>query len=124
MSYTIYLRNIDGSEFSIDATNCDGSDQAIVDMRACLVPNKVLNKAPYNLLWGNSVFAKFTVTNFYGTSPESPVGNGAILVNGPSAPLNVKEDRQKTTGYTIGLVWDEGTDDGGTPVIDYAVWGD
>ena len=64
------------------------------------------------------------MTNFYGTSTESPVGNGAILVNGPSAPINVKEDRFKTTGYTIGLVWNEGTDDGGTPVIDYAVWGD
>jgi hypothetical protein len=34
------------------------------------------------------------------------------------------ENRLLTTGYTIGLTWVEGTDDGGTPVIDYAVWGD
>lgn len=68
--------------------------------------------------------AKFTVTNFYGTSQESAIGNGAILVNGPTQPLDFQEDRSLTTGYTIGLSWIEGTDNGGTPVLDYAVWGD
>lgn len=89
-----------------------------------MVPNADLNVAPFNLLWGDSVYAQFTVTNFYGTSPMSPVGNGATLVNGPSPPLDLQEDRSKTTGYTIGLQWIEGTDNGGTEVLDYAVWGD
>jgi hypothetical protein len=123
-AYTIHIRNVDGSDFAIDTTNCDGSDPTIVADRSCLVPNKDLNEAPHNLLWGDSVYAKFTVTNFYGTSPDSPVGNGATLVNGPSAPLNFAEDRSLTSGYTIGLTWDEGVDNGGTPVLDYAVWGD
>lgn len=64
------------------------------------------------------------MSNFYGTSPESVVGNGATLVNGPSVPLSFEEDRARTTGYTVGLSWVEGTDNGGTPVLDYAVWGD
>ena len=80
--------------------------------------------APYNLLWGASVYAKIIVQNIYGSSLMSAAGNGAILINGPSTPINFAEDRQKTTSYTIGLIWEKGIDDGGTPVVDYAVWGD
>jgi hypothetical protein len=123
-AYTIYIQNVDGAEYSFELDYCDGSDETIVADRACLIPNEILNSSPFNLLWGNSVYVKFTVTNIYGTSPISPVGNGATLVNGPTAPLNFAEDRTLTTGYTIGLVWDEGVDNGGTPVLDYAVWGD
>jgi hypothetical protein len=68
-----------------------------------LIPNIVLNSAPYNLLWGSSVNVKVTVTNVVGTSTMSAVGSGAILVNGPSAPLNLVEVRSLTTSFTIGL---------------------
>jgi hypothetical protein len=118
------VRNVDGTEFYQDLVNCDGTDPLIVADRACLIPNKLLNQAPFNILWGDSVYAKLEVTNSYGTSPESAAGNGAILVNGPTTPLNFQEERTLTTGYTIGLTWEEGTDNGGTPVVDYAVWGD
>jgi hypothetical protein len=123
-SYTIHVRNVDGVEFNEDLVNCDGTDPQIIADRACLIPNKVLNQAPSNLLWGDEVYAILEVSNVYGTSPASAAGNGAILVNGPSIPLNFMEDRSLTTGYTIGLQWIEGTDNGGTPVLDYAVWGD
>ena len=68
--------------------------------------------------------AKIATVNVIGTSPFSSVGNGAVLINGPSAPQNVAENRGQTTSYTIGLVWNVVEDNGGTPVIDYAVWSD
>lgn len=83
-----------------------------------------MNAAPYNILWGDEVYAKFEVTNVYGTSPTSASGNGATLINGPTEPLNLEEERSLTTGYTVGLKWTPPLDNGGMEVLDYAVWGD
>jgi hypothetical protein len=114
----------DGVSFAEDNVNCNGADATIVNQRWCYVPNKVLNAAPFNLLWGSSVQAKVLAINVVGPSPYSHVGNGAILLNGPSPPLNFAEDRSKTTSYTIGLTWTAPIDNGGAPIIDYAVWSD
>lgn len=82
------MRNVDSTEFHENIDYCDGTNPTIIADRACLIPNNVVNAAPHNLLWGDEVYAKFVVTNVYGTSPESAAGNGAILVNGPTTPLN------------------------------------
>lgn len=88
------------------------------------MPNVVLNAAPFNLIWGSSVIAKIKTVNVVGSSPYSFLGNGAVLLNGPSPPLNFQEVREQTTSFTIGLKWTEGDDNGGSPVLDYAVWSD
>ena len=75
----------DGSTFS-QAVDCNGKNSTIISQRSCLVPAGVLHAAPYNLLWGASVTAKIATVNIIGTSPFSSVGNGAVLINGPSAP--------------------------------------
>lgn len=123
-AYSIFIQQADGVSYSLSLQNCNGSSPAIVTSRTCLVPNIVLNTSPFNLVWGSSVNVKITVTNIIGTSTLSAIGGGAILVNGPSAPVNFVEVRTITTAYTIGLQWQQGTDNGGTPVIDYAIWCD
>jgi hypothetical protein len=84
LSYRLFIRNVDSTEFFEDLTYCDGSDPTVFAERTCTVPNTVLNAAPYNILWGDGVYAKFEATNVYGTSPISVSGNGAILINGPT----------------------------------------
>lgn len=37
----------------------------------------------------------------------------------PDAPLNFENDVAITTAYQIGLLWDEGVYNGGSPVIEY-----
>ena len=39
----------------------------------------------------------------------------------PDEPINVSNNLLITWGTTIGLTWDEGENNGGTPVIDYSV---
>lgn len=57
--------------------------------------------------------------NAVGVSLISSVGNGAILLREPDAPLNLSNDALITTAAQIGLTWEDGVEDGGTSVIDY-----
>jgi hypothetical protein len=93
LAYGIEIQLSDGLSYSSDLANCDGSQAAIFSSRSCTVPAAVLNSPPFNLLWGSSVVAKVQTTNAVGTSAFSLGGNGATLINGPSAPLNLAENR-------------------------------
>lgn len=89
--------------------------------RQCSIPVSVLIVAPFNLAWGDSVYAKVSAANEKGSSSQSSAGNGAIIITYPDAPLNLVEDASVRTYYTLGLSWSEGVANGGTPVLDYRV---
>jgi hypothetical protein len=117
-TYTITIRQSDGSTFTVDSTNCDGSD---VSATTCSVPIATLMAAPYSLNWGDSVYAKVKATNAVGDSSESTVGNGATLLAYPDAPVSLANDAATTSSTTIGLTWSAGAENGGSPVIDYRI---
>lgn len=50
------------------------------------------------------------------------MGNGAIILTYPDEPINLQNNLEVTWGTTIGLTWDEGVENGGTPVLDYTVF--
>jgi hypothetical protein len=56
-----------------------------------------------------------------GSSTSSEAGNGAVILTFPDEPINLSNNLLITWGTTIGLTWDEGDNNGGTPVIDYTV---
>ncbi len=61
-----------------------------------------------------------TARNSVGTSTESEI----LTVLGakvPDAPINLQNVPSITTGYQIGLTWQAGNYNGGSPVIDYQV---
>jgi hypothetical protein len=60
-------------------------------------------------------------TNSYGDSNVSLKGNGAKILTYPDAPVFLSEDYQGRSATTLGLVWQEGQQNGGSPVIDYTV---
>ena len=91
---------------------------------SCSVPTNVLIAAPFNILWGSSIYATVTATNLFGNSLVSTVGNGALILTIPDAPLNLSNVPSITSGYQIGLIWTKGQAEGGTPVFEYRIWQD
>lgn len=67
-AYTISVRQVDTTTFTIDITNCNGSNADIVSASACSIPISTLIAAPYSLNWGDSVYAKVVATNVVGDS--------------------------------------------------------
>lgn len=60
-------------------------------------------------------------TNYYGDSPYSPSGQGAVMIIVPDAPINLANNLGVTNRYTIGFTWDNGFSNGGSEVLDYRV---
>jgi hypothetical protein len=69
----------------------------------------------------DSVYVKVIAANVYGDSAYSDVGNGAAIWIVPEAPINLQNDATATDAFKIRFTWDEGIENGGTPVIDYTV---
>jgi len=75
--------------------------------------------APYYLIWGSSIYAKVIAKNIIGNSVESLAGNGAIILTYPDVPINLANVPSVTKSSQIGILWNEGTQNGGSSVIDY-----
>lgn len=57
----------------------------------------------------------------YGNSVTSIEGNGAIILTVPDAPTDLANNALVTSGSQIGLTWNQGVQNGGTPVIDFTI---
>lgn len=121
MNYSVYIRHVDGTSFSTDVANCDGSNSVIMASTLCFMPIATLRASPFSLDWGDSVNIKVVATNIVGNSLESSVGNGAIILTRPDAPTTLANDVSLTSSTKIAMTWVAGAADGGTPVIDYRV---
>jgi hypothetical protein len=77
--------------------------------------------ASYNLDGGDSVYAKVVAVNFYGESAHSTAGNGAYYTRVPDPPVNVGEDVSLRTSTDNGLIWDDGSNNGGVAIEDYRI---
>lgn len=77
--------------FSEHTATCDGSTYDVIMQTACVVTVQALMDPPYPYLLptGASVLVKVIAYNSIGESPESPVGNGALvkLSYVPDAPI-------------------------------------
>jgi hypothetical protein len=92
-----------------------------VAAHSCSVLTSDLLAAPFNLPWGSSVYARITAQNIIGNSLASDSGNGAVILTTPDSPLSLANDPTSTLANQISLTWNEGSDDGGSPVLDYTV---
>ena len=80
-----------------------------------------MKAAPFNLPWGESVYAKVIATNIYGDSLISNEGNGAVIITYADAPTDLAEIVSLRTSTSISFSWVEGVADGGNTVTDYRV---
>lgn len=105
--------------YSEELTDCNGSDLSVIADLTCTIPSASFTLTPFNLAWGSSIHSIIIATNVRGDSVASDSGNGAIIYTNPDTPLNLQNDPLVTMGNQIGLTWEAGLADGGTPVIDY-----
>ena len=91
VEYRLLIKKSDGA-FAMDLTHCDGTNDVVVFTRTCSVPIDTLRNSPFNLVWGDSIVAKVTAINAYGSSLSSIEGNGAIIVTVPDSPLSLEEN--------------------------------
>lgn len=104
-AYRIKIRHSDGVTFSEELTSCDGTNSAIVTSVQCSIPSSILNAAPFNIGWGDSVWAKLSAINAYGESSMSLEGNGGIIITKPDPPRNIVEDIAERTLNSVGFYW-------------------
>lgn len=87
----------------------------------CTVPKLTYRGDPFNLPWGSHIYVYVIAYNIYGDSAPSPVGDGAIILVVPDAPLDLEEVYSNRGATSLGLNWQEGLANGGAPVLDYQV---
>ena len=63
---------------------------------------------------------KVTARNSVGVSPDSEVLE-VLAAKLPDAPVNLVNLPEVTNAFQVGLSWEEGAYNGGSPVIDYTV---
>ena len=62
----------------------------------------MLLDAPFDLFWGDSIYADVYASNVYGDGLSSQ-GNGAIILTNPDEPLNLQKNTPLMTPTVIGL---------------------
>ena len=87
----------------------------------CNININTLLASPYNIVGGDSIYAKVTASNIIGESDQSVEGNGAYYSTIPDAPINIAEDITERTSNNIGLTWSEGASNGGYTILSYRV---
>lgn len=55
-----------------------------------------------------------------GYSPVA-LGSGGFFLSQPDAPTNFAEDVANSNMYQTALVWADGAQDGGSPILDYRI---
>ena len=107
--------------FAQDLTNCDGSLSSIKTAKQCTIPASRFLLAPFNHIWGASIYVKIIAVNYYGESAPSALGNGGILMTNPDSPILVAENVSLRSATSISITWSEGPSNGGDSIIDYRV---
>jgi hypothetical protein len=92
-----------------------------VSAASCSVPITTLRASSFKLPWGAFVYAKVAAINSYGVSDDSALGNGAQILTIPDYPVSLAEVAAARSVSTLGLSWSAGTNNGGSPVIDYRI---
>jgi hypothetical protein len=97
LSYRIEIQHADGNSYSEAVNDCDGSSTEVMEAKECRIQIlTTLLAEPFSLPWGSSVYARVVATNIVGDSPFSVVGNGAIMLTIPDAPIDLADDVLQT----------------------------
>ena len=122
-SYFVYIRTKAGV-FHLEET-CEPDSNLVLNQQSCYVPLATLVSSPYNLQLLDSVYAKVTAQNYYGTTALSLSGNGALIFLVPDPPENLQLNPDFSRSETVvSFIWTKSAFNGGRGVIDFRVWSD
>lgn len=102
--YRITLRESDGTTFTEDIVNCDGTDATIVSDLYCEVPMTTLLASPYDLSAGDLIIAVIEAHNVWGYSTASPENGSGIVVS--TTPDQMATPTMDSTSSNTQLVVD------------------
>lgn len=70
-AYYVFIQEVSESEttFTLENTDCDGTDPTIIAQQFCLIQKSTLIVPPFNYDGGDSIWAKVSAENVYGESP-------------------------------------------------------
>jgi hypothetical protein len=116
LGYKVLIMANDGTYLE-EASNCDGSDSAIMAATTCTIPAIVLNSSPFDLPWGSTLYVKVLAYNDFGDSLDSLISDVEFIRKQPDSPV-LAEDLSLRTSTSFTLEWDEPFN-GGAQIIDY-----
>lgn len=122
--YKIEFLARDGETVQTELVYCDGANADVVSTQSCTVPSPTFLQAPWSILWGEAIYGRVQARNIKGWSEFSEFGSGALIWRIPDVPINLRNVPNLTDKDSIGLMWEDGLEDGGTPVLDYLVYYD
>ena len=114
--YRILVRKSDGVSYAEDLTDCN---RLALPTVTCTIPVITLKTTPFEIPWGDHIWAKVIAINAYGNSLTSDAGNGAEIITYPDSPIQLAEDFSQRTYNSVTLTWQAGPEDGGSTVISY-----
>ena len=71
---------------------CDGGSSNALSKAQCVVPLTTFVLPPFNLVYNDGICYQVTATNFFGDSPVSNTGCGALLLVVPNAPVSLTKN--------------------------------
>jgi hypothetical protein len=96
----------------------------VVANRVCYIDLATLRTEPFSLVQDDEIIFKVSAANQYGESDPSDPAGGATVVLVPDAPLNLVNDPVCTNAFTICFWYEEGANDGSSPVLDFDIYYD
>lgn len=129
-AYKIEIKTSDGTTWSQDLVNCDGTSSTITTNTACSIPFTYLTMSPFYLTLNSPIYVRVYAKNAIGYSDASTASDGTTLVQTippkPSAPTrggltsttqidvewSLLSTNSETGGSTItsyNLIYDAGT---------------
>ena len=100
---------------------CDGSNAVIFELRACQIPLSVLEAAPFYLVPGNEIVAKYQAHNPNGYGPLSDeTYSGALIQSVPNQmAIPTRDPATTTTSLVVNWVGLVVPDNGYATVLSY-----
>ncbi|CDW74138.1 pa14 multi-domain protein [Stylonychia lemnae] len=96
-AYRVVIVTNDDTTFAENTTLCDGSLNAVVTSRKCLVPISSLANTPFTLSSGKTIKAKVAAINSRGASQLSVESINTPLILMQTAPLKMATPTRETT---------------------------
>ena len=84
---------------------CDGGSINALTKSQCLVPLTTLALPPYNLVFNDGICYQVSATNFFGESPVSNTGCGALMLVVPNAPVKITKNSSLSSQSVISFSW-------------------
>jgi hypothetical protein len=88
--------------YTEDLTDCN---RLTASSLTCTIPVLTLKTTPYEILWGEQIYAKIAAINVYGTSTLSDAGTGAVIITYTDAPVSLTENFSERTATSLTLNW-------------------